>query len=206
MKPFLLLTVLTLMQLASFSQISALTQNGEKVILYNNYTWRYADNENIQDKLAITNIYFDSLNIARIEFSLAGSYIDFADGRILYNGLQLNEINYYDFTDLDKALEGKIKSLSVGPEIIKFIYYDSFIIDTKSIGKLKSISLGSYKITFAYYDFMDNTIEGKIKSISSDDNKVRFEYYDMMSMDRNLIGKLKKISGELPGTRITVYD
>jgi hypothetical protein len=206
MKTLLILLVLAFLPITTFSQISAITQHGEKVILYNNYTWRYAENENIPDKPAITNIFIDSLNIARIEFTMGGYYLDFADGKVLYNGLQLNEIKYYDYTDLDKALEGKVKSLKIGAEIIKFVYYDTFTIDTKSIGKLKSISIGSEKITFVYYDFMDKTIEGKIKSITSSDNKVRFEYYDQMSMDRNLMGKLKKISGELPGIRISVYD
>jgi hypothetical protein len=201
MKTLIFLLGLTIYPFFADAQTYAITQSGARVILLDNFTWRYADNGN-PETLTVSSILIDTFDIATIEFTVNGNYLAVSDGEIIYSDLLLNEITYYDLFSMDKTIEGKIKSLTIGPDKITFEYYDSFNLDRKSIGRIYRISLGPDKYSFKYYDNLDKTTEGRIKSISKNELRVSFDFYDQFSMDQRIAGRLKKTTGNIPGVRI----
>jgi hypothetical protein len=188
-----------------YSQVSAITQDGEKVILYNDYTWRYADGNHVQnDKSDIRKIEVDSYGMVKVEFSVKGERIVFYDGKLFFNNIGQTRLEYHNNSFFAKTI-GKIKQADFGDLSIEFEYHQNFIYD-KSEGKIKSIEFGDEKLSFEYHEnsFFKYSV-GKIKSISKDRQTVNFEYHQNSIYPENE-GKLKEIKGEIPGIRIRYLD
>jgi hypothetical protein len=188
-----------------FGQISAITQHGEKVILYDDYTWRYADDDPTHFKrIAISEIDVDSNGLADIEFIVAGNRVEFYDGKLFFDKSGPTKLDYHNNSYFSKSV-GKIRLAEFGNLTIEFEYHQNFIFD-KSEGKIKSIRVGNEDITFEYHEisFFEHSV-GKLKSISKNGKTVNFEYHQNSIYPENE-GKLKEISGEIPGIRIRYLD
>jgi len=188
-----------------YGQVSAITQDGEKVILYNDYTWRYADDESRQiEKSGINKIDVDSYGMVKIEFMINGSRVVFYDGKLFFHSIGQSRLEYHNNSFFTKSV-GKIKEADFGDLSIEFEYHQNFIFD-KSEGKIKKIEFGNEDISFEYHEisFYTHSV-GKLKSISKNGKTVSFEYHQNSIYPENE-GKLKEIKGEIPGIRIRYLD
>lgn len=179
----------------SFSQISAITQDGKKVLLYPDHTWRYSDGEVSVPAEGISRLEVDSTGRVWICFSHAGKTMIICDGKVVSNDFQSVEIKYNDRFD---GFEGKVKSVSTEGQSVSFTYNDAI---DKNEGKVKTIQCGDQKFTITYYDIFDGTYapKGRVKAISSGSGAVQFKYNDRFDGSE---GKLKSITGSIPGVLI----
>jgi hypothetical protein len=189
---------------AGWSQISAITQFGEKVILHDDFTWSYAGETHQSPKIQISDIEIDSLGMVSVVFWSAGNSMVFYDGKIFNNNLQTTQISYHENSFFEKSV-GKIKQIGTGSEVITFDYHENFIF-AKSEGKIKRISFGNTEITFDYHQisFFAKS-EGKIKEIASGSNSVTFEYFEN-TIYSGIEGKLKARNGQIPGINIRYLE
>lgn len=122
MKNIILSLILFILCPASFSQTTAYTEDGEEIILYDNFTWKYANsndmhhdhlnngtNKNFQGIRKI-DVYSDG-NL-RIAFWINNHRMTFYDGKISFNDMQPSRIEYYDFA-FSKKNNGKIKEMKL---------------------------------------------------------------------------------------------
>ena len=200
---FYVLAIL-LLPVSGWCQISAITQFGDKVILFDDFTWSYSGEEYQSSKIHIRDIEIDTLGMVTVIFWSAGNSMVFYDGKIFPNNLQSTEIRYHENSFFTKSV-GKIKQISTESEVIKFDYHENFIFE-KSEGKIKQISIGDKTLTFDYHQnsFFTKS-EGKIKEISSGSEKVTFEYFEN-SIYSGIEGKLKAITGKIPGINIRYLE
>jgi hypothetical protein len=204
MKRLILLVSFLFPVIICMAQTYAITQYGDKVILYDDFTWRHSegnDNQNIK----LSSIFVDSLDIVTAEFAMNGNLLAIAGGNIVFNEIPLSEVDYYDTFSADKYLEGKLKKIMIGNQVISFIYYDLFELFANTRGKIKEIVTAKGKIKFEYYDNLDRSLDGKLKVIRFGDDKISFEFFDSFSLDRNLIGKFRASKGSIPGIKVIYF-
>jgi hypothetical protein len=196
--------VFFLLPVSGRCQISAITQFGDKVILFDDFTWSYSGEEYQSSKIQIKEIEVDTIGMVTIVFWSAGNSMVFYDGKIFSNNLQSTEIRYHENSFFTKSV-GKIQQISTESEVIKFDYHENFIFE-KSEGKIKQISIGDKTINFDYHQnsFFTKS-EGKIKEISSGSEKVTFEYFEN-SIYSGIEGKLKAITGKIPVINIRYLE
>ncbi len=202
-----LLAILILIKISVFSigQISAITEDGQRVILFNDFTWKYADKEeNHSKESGISKIDIGSDGLVRIDFWINGERMSFYDGKVFFGHVQPGKIEYHQNTIFPKSL-GKIKEIDFHNISISFEYHHNSAFP-KSEGKISSISFGNTSYEFEYHR---NSIfpesEGKVKTISSGRYSVNFEYHQNSSFPET-VGKLKEISGEIPGVKIRYLE
>jgi len=184
-----------------FAQVTAITEDGRKVYLYNDFTWSYyQDNQhnNKNDGIREITVFYDGM--IRVEFGVKGCHIALFDGKLYYKNITNASFEYHNNSYFAKSV-GKIKKANFGDLSIEFEYHQNTIF-TKSEGKIKSIKMGKDEILFEYHEisFFEKS-EGKLKSISKNGNAVTFEYFQN-SIFPETEGKLKEISGEIPGIEI----
>lgn len=184
------------------AQISAITQEGKKVILFDDFSWKYADGETT-GKHWVKRIDIDSSKTVTVHFHFSNKPFSLNNGNLLLNFKLFAPNTSYDYYDQYNDLNsGKLRRINTGELSIKFEYYDQY--SDSSSGKIKSITQGDEKITFKYYDFFENINAGKLKSMSTEAEKFEFEYYDRF-YDMNS-GKLKSISGKGSKLHFEYYD
>jgi hypothetical protein len=201
MKHICFFVLLIQMGLSALGQITATTQNGQRVILYQDFTWDYADDFNSNNfKDGIQSIDINSEGLVHILFFVGGERIAFFDGKIHFGNVQQIKLEYHQNSFFAKTV-GKIKTATFGSFRIEFEYHQNSIFEF-SEGKIKSISLPSKQYNFEYYEntFFKKTV-GKVKRISSGNHSVDFDYYQN-SIYPETEGQLKEINGEIPGVRI----
>lgn len=189
----------------SFGQTTAITAHGDKVILYDDYTWAYDGEKNSREKEnGVRRIIIDPQGIVRVEFWVDQQRVTFIDGRIFYNHLQPSSLDYYQHSISDK-IPGKIKQISFKNLTVSFEYHINSIFP-KSEGKIKSIIFGNLSYEFEYHQnsFFEKS-EGKIKRISRGRDFIEFEFHQN-SIFPETEGKLKEIKGEIPGIIIRYTD
>lgn len=204
MRNLVFVLMIFLLPFAGWSQISAITQFGEKVILHDDFTWSYAGETNQNPKMRISDIEIDTLGMVTVVFWSAGNSMVFYDGKIFQNTLQTTQISYHQNSFFEKSV-GKIKQIGTASEVVNFDYHENFIF-AKSEGKIRRISFGDTEITFDYHQnsyFAKS--EGKIKAIVSGSNSVTFEYYENFIYD-DIEGKLKSRNGQIPGLNIRYLE
>jgi hypothetical protein len=199
--------VLVLMNLSFllYCQVRATTEDGRKVILYDNFTWKYAeDDERPKFATGINRIEVDSNGLVRIDFWADKQRISFFDGKVFFNNMHEIKLEYYTNSYFAKSV-GKIKEISFKNLSAAFEYHENSIFKD-SEGKLKEISIGNQIYEFEYHQnsYFTKSV-GKLKEISSGNNSVEFEYYEN-SIYPETEGKLKEIKGEIPGIRILYLD
>jgi hypothetical protein len=198
-----------------FSQATAITRDGRKVILYDDFTWRYADEEHgnhdhgnrdrdPDQKSWIKDIDVDSYGMVSVEFRVKGERIVFYDGKLIFDNIGQVRLEYHNNSFFTKSV-GKIKRADFGDLSIEFEYHQVPIFD-KSEGKIKTIRFGDQELDFEYHQnsFFTKSV-GKVKNISSGMQTVNFEY-DQNSFYPENEGKLKEISGEIKGIGIRYID
>jgi len=188
-----------------YSQVSAITQDGQKVILFDDFTWQYAENENEHiRKSGIAKIDVDSYGMVKVEFIINGDRVVFYDGKLFFHSIGESKLEYHNNSFFAKSV-GKIKEADFGDLSIKFEYHQNFIYE-QSEGKIKKIEFGDKEISFEYHEIsFYKQSEGKLKSIIKDGKTVYFEYHQNSIYPENE-GKLKEIKGEIPGIRIRYID
>jgi hypothetical protein len=199
--------VLVLMNLSFllYCQVRATTEDGRKVILYHNFSWKYADDdERPKFTTGITRIEVDSNGLVRIEFWADKHRISFFDGKVFFNNMQEIKLEYYTNSFFTKSV-GKIKEFLFNNITVAFEYHQNSIFK-ESEGKIKELSIGNQVYEFEYHQnsFFIKSV-GKLQKISSGSNSVEFEYYEN-SIYPETEGKLKEIKGEIPGIRILYLD
>jgi len=204
MKRILALFPLLFAVMFCFAQTFAITQYGDKVILYDDFTWDYVESNGNQN-IKLTSIFVDSLDIATAEFKMNGNLLAVEGGNIVFNEIPLSGVDYYDTFSADRYLEGKLKKIRIGDQLISFVYYDQFEINENTRGKIKEIVTGKGGIKFEYYDNLDRSLDGKLKNIRFGEDKISFEFFDSFSLDRNLTGKFKASRGSIPGIKVIYF-
>jgi hypothetical protein len=182
-------------------QIRATTKDGQKVILYDDFTWKYADYEDNTDNFSgITKIEVGSDGMVGVEFRVNGQKMSFFDGKVFFGNMQPVEIDYNTNSFFAKSL-GKIKQISFSTISVSFEYHENSIFE-KSEGKIKSIQLGNQSYTFEYHEnsYFEKSV-GKLKRISCGRNSIEFEYHEN-TLFPETEGKLKEITGEIPGIKV----
>ena len=191
LKIYSLLAILFLSQTLS-AQISAITQDGRKVILHDDHTWKYADIETGADEYWIKRIDIDSSKTVHIHFRFSHKPFSLKDGALILNFNLFSPNTSYDYYDRFNNLNsGKLKWINNGSERLTFDYYDQY--SDSSSGKIKCLSNGKEKITFNYYDFYEGINAGKLKRMSYGQEKLEFDYYDRFYNLNS--GKIRRISG-----------
>jgi len=204
MKRFLSLIPFLFPVMFCLAQTFAITQYGDKVILYDDFTWEHSEGNGNQN-IKLSSIFIDSLDIATAEFTMNGYQLAVAGGTIVFNEIPLSEVDYYDTFSADPYLEGKLKKVRIGDQMISFVYYDRFELFENTRGKIKEIVTAKGKIKFEYYDNLDRSLDGKLKNIRFGDDKISFEFFDSFSIDRNLTGKFKASRGSIPGIKVIYF-
>jgi hypothetical protein len=199
--------VLVLMNLSFFlyCQVRATTEDGRKVILYDNFSWKYADDDEIPKSVTgINRIEVDSNGLVRVDFMADRHRISFFDGKVFFNNMQEIKLEYYTNSFFAKSV-GKIKEISFNNITVEFEYHQNSIFK-ESEGKIKEISIGNQAYQFEYHQnsYFAKSV-GKLKEISSGSYSVEFEYYENPIYPETE-GKLKEIKGEIPGIRILYLD
>ena len=205
MKHFINLFFIASLTCRVIGQIPAYTEDGQKVYLYENFTWRYADNEykeNVESGIRKIEVREDGL--VKIDFMINQRLLTFWNGKIYYNDLQPSEIEYHTNSYFAKSV-GNIKKILLNKLTISFEYHENPIFK-HSEGKIKSVKIGNKEYAFDYYenDFFEKTV-GKLKAISCEHNSVEFEYHQNTFYPET-DGKLKKIEGSIPGVKIRFQD
>lgn len=177
------------------SQISAITQDGKKVILYPDKTWRYAEGEASSEVIRLSKIEIDTAGILRVFFTQGNQLLIISEGKIVTNDFQPIEIKYYDKYDGDEKLIGMLKSIKIVDTKISISYNDRY---DGNEGKLKAIQFNKENIQIKYFDKydMNELLLGKVKSIANRSEKITLEYNDRFDGSE---GKLKKMKGQLTG-------
>lgn len=177
------------------AQISAITQDGRKVILYPDNTWRYTDGEAPSEVVKITKIEIDTAGSVRTYFSKGNQLLVMEAGKIISNDFQSIEIKYYDKYDGNEQLIGKIKALKIENTKIELNYNDRF---DGNEGKLKSVQYNKENFQIKYFDKydMNEKLLGKVKSIANRAEKISIEYNDRYDGSE---GKLKRMKGQING-------
>lgn len=187
-----------------YCQVTAITQYGDKVVLFDDFTWNYADEENLNPKIQIRNIEIDTMGMVKIVFSSAGNSIVFYDGKIFSNDIQNTQFRYHN-NDFFKKSIGKIKELITDTEVLTFDYHENFIF-RKSEGKIKRITMNAGNLDFDYHEnsFFPKS-EGKVRQITFGSANITFDYFEN-SIYHNTEGKLKEIRGKIPGINVQYVE
>ena len=181
------------------AQISAITQDGRKVILYSDHTWRYSDADATTNAEGLSKLEVDSNGSVWVYFSHAGKTLIMCNGKIISNEFQSVELKYNDRFD---GFEGKLKSVTTDGKKISFTYNDAV---DRNEGKLKAIQCDDRRFNITYYDIFDGAFapKGRVKSISTGSESVQFRYNDRYDGSE---GKLKSITGSITGVIIRYLD
>jgi len=204
MRKLFIILMIFLFPATGWCQISAITQFGDKVILYDDFTWSYSDEAHQSTKIQIRDIEIDTLGMVTVVFWAAGNSMVFYDGKIFQNNFPTAQIRYHENTFFTKSV-GKIKQISTDTEDITFDYHENFIF-AKSEGKIKEITIGDQEISFEYHQnsFFSKS-EGKLKEIASGRDRVTFEYFEN-SIYSGIEGKLKAMNSRIPGINIRYLE
>ena len=126
-----------LLPVSGWSQISAITQFSDKVIIIDDLTWSYSGEHYQSSKIQIRDIEIDTLGMVTVVFWSVGNSMVFYHGKIFSNNLASTEIRYHENSFFRKIVE-KIKQINTESEVIKFEYRENFIFG-KSKEKIKQI-------------------------------------------------------------------